>query len=160
VAADTLTHYQYLTQQCQSAFTTSAQAITERLISVEFEQPVGPPPPETPLSFESDGNLLRLNDDYTFDNFVTGPCNQLAHAACVAAGESPGRVYNPLYVHGSVGLGKTHLLHAVCHQIRKDKPDAQVMFLSCETFTNHFIEAIERGALHQFRYRYRYVDAL
>ncbi|MEP0843642.1 MAG: chromosomal replication initiator protein DnaA, partial [Phycisphaerae bacterium] len=108
----------------------------------------------------SDGDELRLNDDYRFENFVTGPCNRLAHAACVAAAESPGRVYNPLFIHGSVGLGKSHLLQAVCHQIQRDNPSAKVLYLSCETFTNHFIEAIERGALHQFRFRYRHVDAL
>lgn len=160
VATDSGTHFQYLTQQCQSAFSTAAQAVTGRLITVEFLPPATPQPEDLPLSFESDGDELRLNEDYRFENFVTGPCNRLAHAACVAAAESPGRVYNPLFVHGSVGLGKSHLLQAVCHQIKQDNPHAQVLYLSCETFTNHFIEAIERGALHQFRFRYRHVDAL
>jgi len=104
---------------------------------------------------------LRLNPDYTFSNFVTGPCNRLAHAACVAVAESPGHVYNPLFVHGSVGLGKSHLLQAVCHRLRNNgHADKHILYLSCETFTNHFVEAIERGALHQFRYRYRHVDVL
>lgn len=160
VLTNTAAHHQYLAQQCQSAFSGAAQAITGRLITVEFIPPAIPQPEDTPLSFETEEAELRLNEDYTFENFVTGPCNRLAHAASIAAAESPGRVYNPLFIHGSVGLGKSHLLQAVCHQVRNTSPEAQVLYLSCETFTNHFIEAIERGALHQFRYRYRHVDAL
>jgi chromosomal replication initiator protein len=158
VATDTTTHHLYLTQQCQNAFTQAAQAITGRLMTVEFLQPVAPQPEDHPLSFETEE--LRLNNSYTFENFVTGPCNRLAHAACVAAADAPGRTYNPLYIHGSVGLGKTHLLQAVCHNVLANDPEARVLYISCETFTNHFVEAIERGALHQFRYRYRHVDAL
>jgi chromosomal replication initiator protein len=158
VATDTTTHHQYLTQQCQRAFSEAFQAITGRLVTVSFLPPVSPQLEDMPLSFEADE--LRLNDDYVFENFVTGPCNRLAHAACIAAADSPGRTYNPLFIHGSVGLGKTHLLQAVCHHVLKKNPQARLLYISCETFTNHFVEAIERGALHQFRYRYRHVDAL
>jgi chromosomal replication initiator protein len=122
--------------------------------------PRTPSKPDLPLAFEAETDRLVLNGEYTFDNFVTGPCNRMAHAACVAAGQGPGNVYNPLFVHGDVGLGKTHLLQAICHQIRAHRPEARILYISCETFTNHFIEAIERGALHQFRFRYRHVDAL
>jgi chromosomal replication initiator protein len=160
VRTDDYSHYQYLCQQCQPAITEAAQAITGRLVTVNFLAPPTRAETELPLSFESETETLRLNCDYTFENFVTGPSNQLAHAACVAVGENPGRVYNPLFIHGSVGLGKTHLLQAACHQIRAGRPDAKILYISCETFTNHFIEAIERGALHQFRYRYRHVDML
>jgi chromosomal replication initiator protein len=104
--------------------------------------------------------LLNLTSDFVFENFITGPCNRLAHAACTAVAEQPGRAYNPLFIHGGVGLGKTHLLQAICHAIRKNQPDSQMAYISCETFTNHFIEAVERGALQKFRYRYRHADIL
>ena len=105
-------------------------------------------------------DAFRFNAEYSFSSFVTGPCNRLAHAASVAISESPGQTYNPLFIHGSVGLGKTHLIHATCQKIRQDDPDARTVFLSCETFVNHFIQSVERGQLHEFRYRYRHVDVL
>ena len=153
-------HFEYLSHHCRSAFTSAAQGVTGRLVTVEFHPPASPREEDRPLTFEAETDNIVLADDNTFDHFVTGACNRLAHAACVAAAESPGKVYNPLYIHGSVGLGKTHLLQAVCHKVLADKPDARVLYISCETFTNHFVEAIERGALHQFRYRYRHVDML
>lgn len=152
--------FHYLSHDCQGAFNQAAQEITGRLVTVQFLPPPAPRVTSEPLTFERETENLVLNDNYTFDHFVTGPCNRLPHAACVAVAESPGRVYNPLFVHGSVGLGKTHLLQAICHHIRARQPSAKILYLSCETFTNHFIEAIERGALHQFRYRYRHVDVL
>jgi chromosomal replication initiator protein len=99
-----------------------------------------------------------LNPDYTFENFVVGPSNSFCHAAAKAVAEQPGETYNPLFIHGNSGLGKTHLLQALCHllQARRQK----VVYLSCEDFTNHFINAIESGSLESFRYRYRHVDVL
>lgn len=158
VRAQEPSHYQFLTSDCQGPMTQAAQMVTGRLVTVEFVPPPPRPAIELPLSFETES--LVLNDQYTFDNFVIGPTNQLAHAACVAVAENPGRVYNPLFIHGSVGLGKTHLLQAVGHQILNNSAQAKILYISCETFTNHFVEAIERGALYQFRYRYRHVDAL
>ncbi len=162
VRVDTSTpeQYHYLMHDCQLAFNAAAQSVTSRLVTVHFLPPAAPLPGTEPLAFERETENIVLNDNYTFENFVAGTCNRLAHAACVAVAENPGRVYNPLYVHGSVGLGKTHLLQAVCHEIRAQRPDTKILYLSCETFTNHFVEAIERGALHQFRYRYRHVDVL
>jgi len=153
-------HCDYLTHKCQSGFSRAAQSVMGRLVTVDFLPPASPQRPEMPLSFEEETDHLVLNNDYTFENFVTGPCNRLAQAACVATAESPGRVYNPLFLHGDVGLGKSHLLQAACHHIRQTEPSVRILYISCETFTNHFVEAIERGALHQFRYRYRYVDVL
>ncbi len=102
-----------------------------------------------------------LNGEYTFENLVTGPCNRLAHAACIAVCESPGKTYNPLFIHGDVGLGKTHLLHAICHQLSGGgKEGGRYCMISCETFVNHFIEGVEKGKLHEFRYRYRHSDVL
>jgi chromosomal replication initiator protein len=160
VRTTTPDHHHYLTQNCREIVSQIAQEITKRLITVQFLEPPAAPIIETPPSFETETERLILNSDLTFENFVMGPSNQLAHAACVAVAENPGRVYNPLYIHGNVGLGKTHLLQAICHQIHKNRPDAKILYISCETFTNHFVEAIERGAIHSFRYRYRFVDAL
>lgn len=162
VQVDTGKHYRYLTGHCHAAFMRAAQTVTGRLVTIEFLAPTRPDDDEPPLSFEQDE--IQLNKDYTFENFVVGPANRLAHAASQAVADSPGAVYNPLYIHGDVGLGKTHLLQAVCHAlVNRGRPDGQpakVLYLTCETFTNHFVEAIEHGALHQFRYRYRHVDAL
>ena len=101
-----------------------------------------------------------LNPSYTFDNYVVGPCNRFAHAAAVGVSESPGGPYNPYFIHGSVGLGKTHLLQSLCREILDDDPDTNILFLSCETFINHFIDAIGKGDQTKFRHKYRDVDVL
>jgi chromosomal replication initiator protein len=103
---------------------------------------------------------VQLNPNNTFDKFVVGSCNRLAHASALAAGENPGSAYNPLFVHGNVGLGKTHLLQALCHTVMKRDPDARVLYLSCEDFTNTFINAIQTGSLDDFRNIHRKVDVL
>jgi chromosomal replication initiator protein len=108
-------------------------------------------------------NLLSdviLNDDYIFENFVEGPSNQLAHAAAGAVSNSPGAAYNPLFLHGAVGLGKTHLLQAICTRYLQANPEAKVIYLSCESFVNQFIAAVAEGQIQDFRYRYRHVDML
>jgi chromosomal replication initiator protein len=102
----------------------------------------------------------RLNTQYTFENFVTGPCNRMAHAAALAVSDLPGRAYNPLFVHSNVGLGKSHLIQAIGHKIFSSRPDVKMMYVSCEDFVNQFIAAIERGQLEEFRYRFRYLDVL
>jgi len=96
-----------------------------------------------------------LNPKYRFDNFVVGPSNQLAHAASVAVGSSPGRRYNPLFIYGGVGLGKTHLMNAMGHEVLRGKPDARILYLSAERFTNEFIQALQNHRIEQFRARYR-----
>ncbi|MEK7269564.1 MAG: chromosomal replication initiator protein DnaA [Planctomycetota bacterium] len=103
---------------------------------------------------------FSLNPEYVFDNFVVGPCNELAHAAARAVADAPARAYNPLFLHGSVGLGKTHLLQAIAHGILRSHPDARILYFSCETFTNHFVSAIAKGEIDRFRSRYRNVDVL
>ena len=103
---------------------------------------------------------IRLNDRYTFDRFVVGPANQLAHAATIAVTESPGKTYNPLFIYGSVGLGKSHLLQAICHASLTERPRRRLAYLSCETFVNEFISAIQRNELPAFRDRYRLLDVL
>lgn len=101
-----------------------------------------------------------LNPNYTFDKFVVGSCNRLAHASSLAIGENPGCAYNPLFVHGNVGLGKSHLLQAVCHTILRREPGSRVVYLSCEDFTNAFIHAIQHQRLDAFRDYYRSADVL
>ncbi len=101
-----------------------------------------------------------LNDDYVFENFVVGPSNHLAHAASSAVANAPGDAYNPLFLHGAVGLGKTHLLQALCHRVLSKRPDAKIIYLSCESFVNQFIAGVAEGGLQDFRYRYRHVDML
>ncbi len=125
------------------------------------------PPAALPLSNANvlPGRLLEssdvvLNPHYRFDNFVVGPCNRFAHAASVGVSESPGLTYNPLFLHGSVGLGKTHLLQSLCHSVFEREPGARILYLSCETFVNHFISALENGDLEKFRHKYRNVDIL
>jgi chromosomal replication initiator protein len=103
---------------------------------------------------------ITLNPKYTFENFVVGPCNRFAHAASVGASESPGNNYNPLFLHGSVGLGKTHLLQSICYNVLASNPTSRILYLSCETFVNHFITALENGDLQRFRHKYRNVDVL
>ncbi len=146
----------FLQDNCSSSFTRAAQQITGHLVSIKFS---------------ADGKLtknkpsvsaaeLRLHPDYTFDNFVVGPCNRLAHASCVAVSKSLGTTYNPLFIYGSAGLGKTHLLHAICRETRNNLPKVKMQFLSCEEFVNRFIAAIEAGSLTEFKSLYRTVDLL
>ncbi|MBN1436739.1 MAG: chromosomal replication initiator protein DnaA [Sedimentisphaerales bacterium] len=156
---------QYLKQYCTEAFTQAAQQVTGHLISIEYvssEQDDENQPQGKDYRDSSDQtDLLCFSPDYTFDNFVVGPCNRLSHAACLAVSEAPGKVYNPLFIHGSVGLGKTHLLQAACQAFLKNAASPpQVLYMSCETFTNDFIHAVEQGDLYNFRYKYRYVDIL
>lgn len=101
-----------------------------------------------------------LNPNYRFGGYVVGPCNRFAHAACVGVSEKPGNLYNPLFLHGNVGLGKTHLLQSLCHTLLERDPGTRILFLSCETFVNHFIAALEDGDLQAFRNKYRNVDLL
>lgn len=110
--------------------------------------PSRPPAPLPSLSAD-------LNPKYHFGNFVVGPSNQLAHAASSAAASSPGTRYNPLFIYGGVGLGKTHLVNAIGHRIVQAKPGARILYLSAERFTNEFIWALQNHQINEFRERYR-----
>lgn len=103
-----------------------------------------------------------LNEKYTFSNFVVAPCNRFAHAAAKAVAETPGQTYNPLYLYGGVGLGKTHLIQATGHAIKIMRPDLQIAYLSLERFMNELINAIRYGydKTRLFRERYRSIDVL
>ncbi|MGN6626150.1 MAG: chromosomal replication initiator protein DnaA [Tepidisphaeraceae bacterium] len=156
VKTQSLPQLNFLQMQGQQPFTAAAQAATGRLVSVLFHcdnLPRGG-------VFSEHNQTVPLNPEYAFDTFITGPCNRLPHAASVAVSEQPGKAYNPLFIHGGVGLGKTHLLQATCQKLLDRNPDAQIMYLSCDSFINQFMSAVEAGQMNEFRYRYRQVDVL
>ncbi len=105
-------------------------------------------------------NSITLNPNYTFDNFVVGNANKYANAAARAVADAPGQTYNPLFIYGGVGLGKTHLMHAIGNQIAKNNPYAQIIYITSESFRNEFIEAIRNESNEAFRNKYRNADAL
>ena len=156
---------QYCNRHATQLFTEAAQAATGRLVGVCFLTEVqvdATQPPEStsePEHVDAEAGPV-YSADYTFDSFVIGPANRLAHAACLAVSQGPGRTYNPLFIHGSVGLGKTHLLQATCQKVSEALSGARISILSCETFVNSFIEAVGAGKLDDFRYRYRHADVL
>jgi chromosomal replication initiator protein len=99
--------------------------------------------------------LEGLNSKYTFANFVVGPSNQLAHAASMAAAGVGGRRHNPLFICGGTGLGKTHLVHAIAHRVRDERPGARIVYISAEKFVNEFVQALTDQRMHEFRARFR-----
>ncbi|OGX01288.1 MAG: chromosomal replication initiation protein DnaA [Omnitrophica bacterium RIFCSPLOWO2_02_FULL_45_16] len=106
------------------------------------------------------GKEIGLNSKYTFDSFVIGPSNRFAHAASSAVCDSPAKAYNPLFIYGGVGLGKTHLMHAIGHKVLQKFPKAKVLYISSEEFTNQLIGAIQNRTTTKFREKYRHVDIL
>ncbi|HUT39763.1 MAG TPA: chromosomal replication initiator protein DnaA [Gammaproteobacteria bacterium] len=111
--------------------------------------------PAAPVQHKS-----NLNPDFTFESFVGGKSNQLARAASIQVGENPGSAYNPLFIYGGVGLGKTHLMHAVGNMILQNKPDARVIYLHSERFVQDMVQALQHNAINDFKRFYRNVDAL
>ena len=102
----------------------------------------------------------KLNPRYTFDSFVIGPNNNFAHAAALAVAQSPAKAYNPLFVYGGVGLGKTHLMQSIGHAASGNSKISRVCYITCEQFTNDFIQAIQNSTMTKFRKKYRQVDVL
>jgi len=120
----------------------------------------------TAAIFNSDSTVTQhitepsLNSKYTFESFVVGSCNQFAHAASLAVAEAPGKTYNPLFLYGGVGLGKTHLMHACGHEIKQRNQHLQLCYISSEKFMNELINAIRYDKTQNFREKYRSVDVL
>jgi chromosomal replication initiator protein len=109
---------------------------------------------------ESESPDTGIDARYTFDNFIVGINSQFAHAAALAVADAPARTYNPLFIHGQVGLGKTHLMLAIGNRIRERKKGSRIVYVTSESFTNEFITAIQRNEIQKFRKRYRNADAL
>jgi chromosomal replication initiator protein len=116
--------------------------------------------PELVRETKAAGSVLGLNPRNTFESFVVGPNNEIAHAASLAVGQSPARTYNPLFIYGGVGLGKTHLMQAIGQYVWAKKKTTKVIYLSSELFINEFIDAIQHSNLVKFRKRYRQSDLL
>lgn len=131
-------------------FITGEEAEQEEVIEEKNPKVVAPSPLKKAL----------LNPKYTFDTFVIGKGNQMAHAAALVVAEDPGSIYNPLFFYGGVGLGKTHLMHAIGHQMLQSQPNAKVKYVSSETFANDFINSIQNKTAEEFRQEYRNVDLL
>jgi chromosomal replication initiator protein len=123
------------------------------------EPPAEPEPTYSGVAYDG-SPAVGLNARYTFDSFVVGPSNQFAEAACRAVAEMPSRSYNPLYIYGGVGLGKTHLMHAIGHYALKHNPGFKLTYISTERFMNEMINAVHNNRIIDFRARYRNVDLL
>ncbi|HET9480402.1 MAG TPA: chromosomal replication initiator protein DnaA, partial [Candidatus Polarisedimenticolia bacterium] len=126
---------------------------------------VGPARPSPQVRVEAtriggEGGSTFLNPRYTFSNFIVGSANRLAHAASLSVAERPGHAYNPLFLYGGVGLGKTHLMHAIGNQVIAKFPRKRVVYATSEKFTNEFITSIQQGKIDEFRARYRRIDLL
>jgi chromosomal replication initiator protein len=134
--------------------------------SAHEQQPSFSPLPENQNeSYSSDSTAVAagsfsLNPKYTFDTFVVGKTSELAYAAAQAVANRPGVSYNPLFVYGGVGLGKTHLLQAIGNELRRKKPDTAIMYVSAEKFSNDFISSVKEGTAKQFQDKYRHIDLL
>ena len=118
---------------------------------------------KAPAPVQKNLYVPNLNPKYTFDTFVVGSNNKFAHAASLAVAESPGEIYNPLFLYGGVGLGKTHLMHSIAHFILQKNPSSRILYVTSEEFTNEVIEAIRNSnntAMTKFREKYRNIDVL
>ncbi|WAA09532.1 chromosomal replication initiator protein DnaA [Fervidibacillus albus] len=151
IVADTL--YELIGEQLEIQFTTTSSKEDDTFItSVKKKKPKN----EHPIEFSQN----MLNPKYTFETFVIGSGNRFAHAASLAVAEAPAKAYNPLFIYGGVGLGKTHLMHAIGHYVLEHNPTAKVVYLSSEKFTNEFINSIRDNRPDDFRNKYRNVDIL
>ncbi|MBI5836374.1 MAG: chromosomal replication initiator protein DnaA [Candidatus Eisenbacteria bacterium] len=144
----------------------SAESAVGRPVGVTLRvNPEATPPPRAQAPAEDDPRQYldtesHINRQFSFDSFVVGSGNQLAAAAANAVAERPGFRHNPLFIYGGVGLGKTHLMHAIGHAVKARKPDARVLYVSSERFTNELISSLQAGSMSDFKQRYRSLDVL
>jgi chromosomal replication initiator protein len=134
----------------------------ERMGRVQMDMFVAPPPAPTVASpaVQPSRTSTPLNPRYTFDHFVIGKSNDVAAAAAQAAAQAPGKVYNPLFIYGETGLGKTHLMQGIAHELLRRTPTLRIAYVGTEQFTNEFISAIQTGQMGDFRRRFREIDLL
>ena len=151
--------YGYANIEVMPVFQIEGDKSTERLVTPKVQTQVVSENtrPQTDNAFV---RSLKLNEKYTFDNFVQGEGNKLAAGAALAVADSPGSFYNPLFIFGGVGLGKTHLMQAIGHQMLAERPNAKVVYIQSETFVNDFINSIKNKTQDQFRAKYRTCDLL
>ncbi|HEY4227791.1 MAG TPA: chromosomal replication initiator protein DnaA, partial [Candidatus Limnocylindrales bacterium] len=140
-------------------------AVGPGLLPRTYDAPVRVPQPAQQVRVEAgrvggEGGTSNINARYTFSNFIVGSANRLAHAASLSVAERPGHAYNPLFLYGGVGLGKTHLMHAIGNQVAAKFPRKRVVYATSEKFTNEFITSIQQGKIDEFRARYRRIDLL
>lgn len=162
----------WLVENYLSLIQDAVSSVTGKALEIVFAVNHHTPPEQEPKkrrrapaqskteSKDSGQPVAILNPNYTFDTFIIGSSNNFAHAACLAVAQSPARAYNPLFIYGGVGLGKTHLMQAIGNHVLAEKPRARVCYMSCETFTNDYIDAIQNRTLVDFRKKYRQADLL
>ena len=163
----------YLRRCCTQQFVEAAQSVTGRLLGVRFVG--GEELEKENTSVIVSGDVARgaggeglanpdddmlISPDYSFDNFVIGPGNRLAHAAATAVSNKPGQAYNPLFIHGGVGLGKTHLLQSICQTAMRIHRSMRIYYVSCNGFMTQFLEAVQAGEMSGFRNKFRDFDML
>ena len=134
--------------------------LTHKDYNIYFSTPSQTPAKPAVQEYTEDSSGSFLNPKYTFDTFVIGNGNRFAHAASLAVSEAPAKAYNPLFLYGGVGLGKTHLMHAIGHFVLSQNPSLKVLYVSSEKFTNELINAIRDDKNEEFRYKYRNIDLL
>lgn len=150
----------YLDTIQQAVSETIGEVLTVKVVSADDPIEDIPEPKEEPTPKSNEILPNQLNVDNTFDTFVIGSGNRFSHAASLAVAESPANAYNPLFIYGGVGLGKTHLMHAIGHYVMEHKENAKVVYTSSEKFTNEFINSIRDNKTEAFRSKYRNVDVL
>ena len=150
--------YAYADMEISPVFEVAGEGGPERLVTPT--KPTSIPKPTVPEHTDTFAKDLQLNSNYTFDTFVQGEGNKLAAGAALAVADNPGSFYNPLFIFGGVGLGKTHLMQAIGHQMLAEKPQAKVVYIQSETFVNDFINSIKNKTQDEFREKYRTCDLL
>ncbi len=168
IRTETAVQQAYLQSRCREQFKEAAQQSTGKLVTVRFVHGDEPGPEATPAERNGDSRAgatvlsddLVLQPDYSFEQFIEGPNNELAFALAQAVADRPAKAYNPLFIHGGVGLGKTHLLQAICLRILDGNPAFNIVYVSCEKFTNQFLECVRGGDFAAFRHHYRDADML
>ncbi|MFN0131437.1 MAG: chromosomal replication initiator protein DnaA [Phycisphaerales bacterium] len=165
IRAQSSLHRDYLHRQCLDAFVEAVRAVTGRLLVVRFLGPEDDPeaPYDHGLSAfrgQPSPEVLVINPDHSFEHFVIGPSNRMAHAGALAVTDQPGSGYNPLFIYGNVGLGKTHLLQATCLRFKERHPNASLHYTSCDGFMTEYFEAVQVGQMAAFRDKFRGVDVL
>ena len=169
IQVDEPVQLKYLQRCCTQQFSDAAQSVTGHLLSVVFignkelvglgTTVFGDSVTSGDVSSPMEDDMF-ISPDYSFDSFVIGPGNRLAHAASIAVSDNPGQVYNPLFIHGGVGLGKTHLLHSICQTAMHNHQSMRIYYVSCNGFMTQFLEAVQAGEMASFRNKFRAFDML